>query len=355
MKLVLALLLCAWPPVALAGQPASAQRPTRPLDRPVLRIWGAKWCEPCRRLVRDWETDRVARETIAAKYTVCWVSVDQYRAQALSRGIHELPAIELPTGRILTGYRGLDQLLASLGAQRTTEQQSPPTSPVVPPPPAEPELATPIWASELQHRLADQHAGLIERIGQIEQRQHEHGSELHRAAADVAGVRSDAAQVGSLAKVVNGLKDGLPGVVASAVKPLIAERAAAGGWMGVASLLAAGSGVGLPVAGGLLLVSALRAHRRSQSTPAIRLQTPSRPASPEPRNVPVSTEPPPTPARLGITRREFVPYPERDPELAALREAMKRIGQDYPVAAQYFHQAETLCQLVLSGHESASQ
>lgn len=81
--------------------------------RPLLIIWTADWCGPCRRFQHDWRSDPEFRRRLQQEFHIHHLDWDQHRQLAMRQGIQTLPTFQLATRRI-SGYHGAEDLLQRL-------------------------------------------------------------------------------------------------------------------------------------------------------------------------------------------------------------------------------------------------
>lgn len=120
----------AWRRPAQATQTAlRCQCPNRQL--PILVIWTARWCQPCRQFRQQWETDPQLRSAIEQAYHVHLLDYDRHRALAVAQGIKQLPTFITDSQRI-QGWTSTAQLLKQLGIGSLEGEHSPPVNLPVP-------------------------------------------------------------------------------------------------------------------------------------------------------------------------------------------------------------------------------
>ncbi len=81
--------------------------------KPLLVIWTANWCGPCRLLWEEWNSDEHLREALQDGFHIHILDYDQHRALAMQHGIQHLPTFQTRQVTVV-GFEGTDSLLKQL-------------------------------------------------------------------------------------------------------------------------------------------------------------------------------------------------------------------------------------------------
>lgn len=99
------------------------------LKRPVLTIWTADWCPPCRQFKADFSTSAEFQATLQSAFQIEWRDYDQHNAEAVRNGIRSVPTFVVNRGmpHQFNGYAGPAELLERLGLPPIPATQMLPT------------------------------------------------------------------------------------------------------------------------------------------------------------------------------------------------------------------------------------
>lgn len=88
-----------------------------PESRPILAIWTAEWCPPCRQFKADFWNMLPFRQALESAFQIEWRDYDRNTSEAIRNGIESLPTFILNRGspQQLNGYSDPTELLQRLG------------------------------------------------------------------------------------------------------------------------------------------------------------------------------------------------------------------------------------------------
>ena len=83
---------------------------------PLLAVWKASWCAPCRNFQAEWDNNPEFRASIQSVYHVHFFDFNKFNQLAQVHGITGPPTFDCPAKRMrVSRYRTPDQLLSDLG------------------------------------------------------------------------------------------------------------------------------------------------------------------------------------------------------------------------------------------------
>ncbi len=260
------------------GRAQTAPASAPPAKKPILWVWTADWCAPCRAFWADYNTDADFRRRIDAVYSVREWDADKHPICAFFDCVTGIPAFRCPAWqKAFCGYTTKSDLLArlGLGGERAVAPGSATSDPnaytlPVPPqfpgqrnPPAAPSgLSSPSTGRGTPQAAVD-FASISRDIatvrGAVEGLQK--GLDALGAkdpAAKLGAIDSRLAQLQSLEAKVDGLEKTIPAPIHDAVKGALAAELPKLA-PGLAAALGTGAGGAVPAAGLAGLVAAIAA------------------------------------------------------------------------------------------------
>lgn len=252
--------LLAQPQVVICEKPNTVVQ-----SKSTLVIYGSSSCPPCMRLVRDFEQDQNFANLIRQNYLVVWKDTKKLPLGGIMKGVREIPCYEVNGKIIGVGYESVDgknKLINLLGLQHLVN-----TNTEVPdaPTPSPPQEQSPNGEVPLE---------FLRQLQELKQMHTEANLELRRLAAQsdsssktVDSVLDKVGNVEHIPGALEELTDKLAALqsdvpkladkfstVAPTIKTVVETAITSHGSVpAILTAVSAGSGVGLPVAGAILL------------------------------------------------------------------------------------------------------
>lgn len=315
-------------PRCVEHQVASPCAPTRPL----LTIYAAPWCGPCRQLSDDLDKDRQFRAALHRLTCWRWISADPQNRHVLEGGLTDVPTFRTADGRTWTGYAGKQDLLDRVAGRVPQPTSAAPHSAPNPRPAVGPESldALRLLLDNTRERIDRDLDGLRTRdneiagglnglrnaqdghVSRLESAVHDLGKRLESRVAEVAPSAAGAAAKGLVPRVLGLLAPYLPQSIAAIAVP----AGIATGPVGAVAALALGF-VLQRVRKRLTVVE----QRPTTTVPAAAPQ----PSAPQVVAVPVDSPP----ARSTVVEQHYVPV-ESDRVSQAYAWANSQLVRKYP-------------------------